>query len=100
MLVEFNKDDIIKEIDYPVNCVVGACDFQPVIRITHDECIFSSNDEICKAWTRIVDTFLRPKEQGQSIIVFEFLLPFGYLNLLSLSKKNREKSKTKPDLQL
>lgn len=90
-LVEFNEDGTMKEKDYPANCAMGGCDRRPVILITHDECTFSANDGIRKAWTRIGDTFLRPKGRGQGIMVSEVLLPFGRLNLLLLSEeKQRE----------
>lgn len=89
-LVEFNEDGTMKEKDYPANCAVGGCDRRPVIVITHDECTFSANDGIRKAWTRIGDTFLRPKRRGQGIMVSEFLLPFGCFNLLLLSEEKQK----------
>lgn len=83
-LVEFNKDGMMKDKTYPPDYAVGGEDRRPVIIITHDKYTFSANDGIRKAWTRIGDTFLRPKDRGQGIIVSEFLLPFGRLNLFSL----------------
>lgn len=86
-LVEFNEDGTIKDKTYPPDCTVRDEDCWPVIIITHDECTFLTNDNICKAWTRVRDTFLRPKGQGQGIILSELLLPFGCLNLFSLSEE-------------
>ena len=86
-LVEFNKDGAIKDKTYPTDCAVGGEDRRPVIIITYDECIFLANDGICKVLTRIGNTFLRPKGRGQGIMVSEFLLLFGRLNLFSLSEE-------------
>ena len=63
-LVEFNEDGTMKDKMYPPDCVVGGEDCRPVIIITQDECTFLANDGICKTWTRVGDTFLRPKDQG------------------------------------
>lgn len=79
---------------------MGGGDCQPVIVITHDECIFSANDGICKAWTQIGDTFLRPKRWGQGIMVFEFLQSFGRLNLLLLSEDKQKKIREKTGLTI
>ena len=57
-LVEFNEDNTMKKKNYPANYAVGSSDRRPVIVITNDECTFSANDGICKAWTWIGDTFL------------------------------------------
>lgn len=54
----------MKVKNYPSNCQVGDDKRQPIIIITHNECTFSSNDGICKAWTRINDIFLRCKGYG------------------------------------
>lgn len=53
-LVGFDKNDKIKD-------KVDGKDHWLVIIITHNECIFSITDNICKTWTRIRDVFLRPK---------------------------------------
>ncbi len=76
---------------YPHNCIVEGKDYRPIIVITHDECTFSANDGLRRAWTQERDTFLRPKGRGQGIIVSEFILPFGRLNLASLAPKKMEK---------
>ena len=60
-LVKFNKGGIMKDNTYPPDCAVGGGDCQLVIIITHNEYIFLANDGICKAWTRVGNTFLRPK---------------------------------------
>ena len=57
-LVEFEEDGSVKTKEYPDDCVVEEDKRRPVIVITHDECTFSANDGIRKAWTRIGDTFL------------------------------------------
>ena len=89
-MVEFNEDGAMKAKDYPVDCAVGGEERRPVIVITHDECTFSANNGIRKAWTRKGDTFLRPKGRGQGIMTSDFLLPFGRLNLASLSSEKRK----------
>ena len=99
-LVEFNEDSTMKEKNYPANCAVGGSDCRPVIVITRDECTFSANDGIRKAWTRIGDTFLRLKGRGQGIMVSEFLLPFGCLNLLSFSEEKQKEVKEKAGLTI
>lgn len=88
--VEFEEDGSMKTKNYPDNCAVGSNIHQPVIVITHDECTFSANDEIQRAWTCVGDTFLRPKRRGQGIMVSDFLLPFEQLNLLSLSEGKKK----------
>lgn len=50
-MIEFNKDGIMKDKEYSLNCAVGGGIRQPIIMITYDECMFSTNDGICKAWT-------------------------------------------------
>ena len=89
-LVEFEEDGSMKTKNYPDDCAVGGNIRRPVIVITHDECTFSANDGIRRAWTRVGDTFLRPKGRGQGIMVSDFILPFGRLNLSSLSKEKKK----------
>ena len=89
-LVEFEEDGSMKTKEYPDDCAVGGDKRRPVIVITHDECTFSANDGIRKAWTQIGDTFLRPKGRGQGIMASDFLLPFGRLNLSSLSEEKKK----------
>lgn len=76
-IVEFEEDGRMKDKTYPSDCAVSGANCQPVIMITHDECTFSANDGIRRAWTRKGDTFLRPKRRGQGIMTSEFILPFG-----------------------
>lgn len=97
-LVEFNEDGIMKEKIYSVDCTVGDSDCRPVIVITYDEYIFSANNRIRKAWTQKGNTFLGSKGQGQGIMVSEFLLPFGHLNLLLSFKDKRQEIRQKTGL--
>lgn len=50
-IVQFNKDGIMKPKACPPNCVVKSENKLPIIVITQDECTFSTNDGIKKAWT-------------------------------------------------
>ena len=88
-LVEFNETNIIKNKTYLLNCIVWDGDCRPIIIITYNKCIFMVNDDICKTWIKVRDTFLYPKSRGQGIIMSEFLLPFGRLNLFSLSEEKQ-----------
>lgn len=99
-LVEFESNGVIKPKVYPVDCVVGDYKRQPVIVITHDECTFSANDGKCRAWTREGESWLQPKGRGQGIMASEFLLPFGRLNLSSLSQEKRDEVITKTELTM
>lgn len=67
----------------------GGENRQPIIVITHNECTFSANDGVRKAWTREGDTFLRPKRRKQGIMVSGFILLFRRLNLASLTPEKR-----------
>lgn len=89
-LVEFEEDGSMKAKSYPNDCAVGSNTRWPVIVIIHDECTFSTNDGIRKAWTWIGDTFLQPKRRGQGIMASDFLLLFGRLNLSSPSEEKRK----------
>lgn len=89
-LVEFEMDGTMKAKNYPLNCEVGGDNCQPIIIITHNEYKFSSNDSIRKAWTWVGDIFLQPKDCGQGIIVSEFFLLFGRLNLSFLSENQKK----------
>ena len=90
-MVEFNKNGAMKAKDYLVDCVIGGEKYCPIIIITHDECTFSANDGVRKAWTWEGYTFLQPKRPGQGIMTSNFLLSFGWLNLASLcSEKKKE----------
>lgn len=61
-LVEFNKNSIMKNKTYSSDCAVGVEDCQSVIIIIYNEYIFLANNSICKAWTRVEDTFLHFKD--------------------------------------
>ena len=89
-MVKFEEDDKIKPRIYPSGCTIGTNDWQPIIVITNDKFTFSTNDGIKRAWTRVRDTFLQPKSCGQGIMTLEFLLPFGRLNLASLSLEKKD----------
>ena len=90
-MVEFESDGSMKPKDYPPGCIVGGEERRPIIVITHDECTFSANDGKRQAWMQPGNSFLRPKGRGQGIMVSDFLLPFGRLNLSSLSQEKKDK---------
>jgi len=71
--------------------VVYGSESRPIILVTHDEATFSANDGIRRAWMDMNGeaTYLRPKTKGQGIMVSEFLLPFGRLNLSSLTAEQK-----------
>lgn len=50
-MVEFEEDSIIKPKMYPSDCVIRGDKRQPIIVITHNECLFSANNRIQRAWT-------------------------------------------------
>ena len=89
-LVEFEEDGTMKAQKYPSDCKVRGEECQPVIVITYDECIFSSNDGIHKAWIWIGDIFLQLKGCGQGIMASEFFLLFGHLNYFSLPEDKKK----------
>lgn len=62
-LIEFETNDAIKNKTYLFNCAVNGKDRQSIIVVIHDECIFSINNNICKAWIRIRDIFLYSTDQ-------------------------------------
>lgn len=89
-LVEFDKTGQMIPKVYPSDCKVRGDKRRPVIVITHDECTFLSNDGPCFGWQNNGDTFLRSKSKNRGIMVSEFLLPFGRLNLSSLSELSQQ----------
>ena len=97
-MVEFNEDDAMKAKDYPVDCAVKGEKCRPIIVITHDEYTFFANDGVRKRWTWERDTFLQPKGRGQGIMTFDFLFPFGWLNLAFLSFKTKKEFEEKYSL--
>ena len=48
-LVELDENSAIQDNMYPLDCVVGGKDCQPVIVIIYDKYAFSADDVICKA---------------------------------------------------
>ena len=96
--VEFYEDGAIKPKVYSFGYAMRTENRQPIIVITHDECTFSGNDGVQKAWTLERDTFLRPKRQRQGIMVLEFIVPFGRLNLTSLTSEKRQEIMKKTGL--
>ncbi len=50
-IVEFFEDGTMKPKVYPFDCALGGENRRPIIVITHDECTFSANDGVRKAWT-------------------------------------------------
>ena len=94
-LVEFDSTGQILEKAYPHDCQVGGSQRRPTILITHDESIFSANDGKRQAWLKESDTFLRPKGKGQGIMVSDFLLPWGRLNLKHLPEAKLNEAKTR-----
>ena len=90
-MVEFDENSTMKPKVYPSDCAMGREKQRTIIVITHNECTFSANNGVCKAWTWKRDTFLRPKGQEQGIMTLDFTLPYGRLNLNSLTPKRREK---------
>lgn len=77
-LVEFDKDNIIKNEMYLFYYIVDSENCQPIIQMTYNKYIFFANNNICKVWTKIKDVFLYSKNQGQNIIISKFLLVFSY----------------------
>lgn len=89
-MVEFEEDGKMKPKIYLSGYIVEGSDWQPIIVIIYDDCIFFANNGIRRAWTRVGDTFLQPKDCGQGIMTLKFLFPLGRLNLASLSLKKRD----------
>lgn len=81
-MVEFDKNKAMKPKVSTSNCAVGDNNWRPIIVITNDECTFFANNGIQKTGTRKSDIFLRPKDQRQGIMVFEFIFPHRRLNLV------------------
>ena len=50
-MVEFDENGAMKPKVYLSNYAVGGENRRPIIVITHDECTFSANDRVRKAWT-------------------------------------------------
>ena len=89
-LMEFEENESMKTKNYPDDCTGGGDICCPVIVITHNDYTFSTNDGIQKVWTQIRDIFLQPKRRSQGIMISNFLLPFGRLNLFSQSEKKKK----------
>lgn len=99
-IVEFESNGSMKPKKYPPGCIVGGDKRHPIIVITHNECTFSANDGKRRAWAQPGNSFLRPKGREQRIMVSEFLLPFGCLNLLTLSQEKRDEIVSRTGLTL
>ena len=61
-LVKFKEDDTMKTKSYLSDYKVKDDKRQPIIIIIHDKHTFLSNNNICKAWSWINNTFLQPKK--------------------------------------
>ena len=94
-LVEFDSCGQILAKTYPSDCQVGGSQRRPTILITHDESTFSANDGKRQVWVKESDTFLRPKGKGQGIMVSDFLLPWGRLNLKHVTEAKLAEAKAK-----
>lgn len=64
-LIEFNKNDTIKDRIYVLNCIIVDEDYQLVIITTYNKYIFLINNSICKIWTRVGDTFYISKIENK-----------------------------------
>jgi hypothetical protein len=94
-LVEFDEHGRILDKAYPSDCQIGGSKRRPIIYITHDECTFASNDGPRFSWQGSDNIPFRPKSKGRGIMVSEFLLPFGRLDLSTLSEQARENLMTR-----
>lgn len=63
-IIKFNKNGVIKVKDYPVDYAVRGEKCCSIIVITHDKCIFFTNNGVRKIWIWERDIFLQPKKQG------------------------------------
>ncbi len=99
-LIELEENNTMEAKNYPLDCKVKVDERRLIIVIKDDECTFSSNDDICKSWTQIGDTFLRPKDCRQKIIASKFLLLFGHLNFSSLPKDKKKKLMEKAEITI
>lgn len=50
-MIEFDKNSTMKLKAYPLDYAVDGENKQLIIIITYDECTFSANDDVKKAWT-------------------------------------------------
>lgn len=75
---------------YLSKCAIKEENQKPIIVITHNECIFSTNDKVYKVWTQKKDAFLQPKSQKQGIMTLNFILPYRQLNMNFLNPKRRK----------
>lgn len=98
--VEFEEYCTIKPKKYPSDFAVRGEKRRPIIVINNNECIFSSNNGVRRAWRWIDDTFLQPKRQSQDIMTLEFLLLFDQLNLDFFSSEKHAESIKKTALNM
>lgn len=92
-MVKLEKNDAIREKIYLSDYIVHSLNYCPIIVITHDKCMFSTNNSIWKAWTQKKNTFLQFKGWGQGIIISKFFFLFGWFNLFSLTLEKRKQIK-------
>ncbi len=90
-IFKVDENDAIKPKIYLSDLKLGGNACRSIIVITYDDCTFSVNNRIRRAWTRIGDNFLRSKSRGQGIKTLGFLLLFGQPNLASFSPEKRDK---------
>lgn len=57
-IIEFEEDNKIKPKIYSSNYTTGENNWQLINVITHNKYIFSANNSIKRAWTRVGDIFL------------------------------------------
>lgn len=57
-MIEFDKNSTMKLKAYLLDYAIDGENKQLIIIITYDECTFSANDDVKKAWTQEKNTFL------------------------------------------
>ena len=88
-LVDIHDDGTMKPKVYLFDRKVISENCQLIIVITYDECIFSTNNKVQKAWTQKRDMFFQPKRQDQGIMVWGLIFLFRRLNLASLTLEKK-----------
>ena len=66
-MVEFYDNGAMKHKVYLSDCAVESEIRQPIIVITHNECIFSANDGVQKAWIRKEIHFYDQKNEDKAL---------------------------------
>lgn len=85
--VKFKKDSIILSKEYVENCAVEGLDQQVINIIMYSKNVFSVNDSCQKVWIFERYEIFCPKRKRRGIMMSDFLLPWFWLNLLSLFLK-------------